>query len=97
MNPVRDPRGASAFLFGSAYFEATEVVIPPELLGFPAGTTRTWMSGVVNPAGRNYLERWALAVAEGDASFMSDGGNSCWNTAVFRLRRSLHVQMRPIR
>ncbi|MFA6291717.1 MAG: hypothetical protein WC637_08045, partial [Victivallales bacterium] len=55
MNSVRDPKGTSTFLFGSAYFEATEVVIPPELLGFPAGTTRTWMSGVVNPAGRNYL------------------------------------------
>jgi hypothetical protein len=34
------------------------------------------MSGVVNPAGRNYLERWALAMAEGDALFLSDGGNS---------------------
>lgn len=69
-------QSGNAFLFGAGYFEATEVVIPPEALGYPAGTPRTWMSGVVNPAGRHYLERYALALAEGDARYLSDGGNA---------------------
>jgi hypothetical protein len=73
---ARKPDGQSAFLFGSQYFEATEVVLTPDSLGFPTGTPRTWMSGVVNPAGRHYLERWALALAEDDATFLADGGNA---------------------
>ena len=43
------PLTGNSFLFGAGYFEATEVVIPPESLGYPEGTKRTWMSGVVNP------------------------------------------------
>jgi len=70
------PLTGNAFLFGAEYFEATEVVVTPESLGYPEGTPRTWMSGVVNPAGRHYLERYALAMAEGDAVYLSDGGNA---------------------
>jgi dienelactone hydrolase len=70
------PNGSGAFMFGAGYFEATGVVVPPEQLGFDAKTKRHWMSGVVNPAGRNYLERYALALAEADAQFLADGGNA---------------------
>lgn len=66
----------SGFLFGTAYFEATEVVAIPEDMGFPNNTKRTWTSGVVNPAGRHYLERYALALGECDAAFLGDGGNA---------------------
>ena len=70
------PGRPGTFLFGAGYFEATGVVVPPEQLGFDPKTKRTWMSGVVNPAGRNYLERYALALAEADAQFLADGGNA---------------------
>jgi hypothetical protein len=70
------PDGSGAFLFGAGYFEATGVVVPPEQLGFDSETKRGWISGVVNPAGRNYLERYALALAEADALFLADGGNA---------------------
>lgn len=73
---LRSTEGKTAFLFGAGYFEATERVVPPESLGFPEGTKRTWMSGVANPAGRHYLERYALALAEADALYLSDGGNA---------------------
>jgi hypothetical protein len=68
-------QGNGALLFGSAYFEAQEPVFPPEQLGFSNTTKATWVSAVVNPAGRHYLERWALALAETDATFLADGGN----------------------
>jgi hypothetical protein len=61
---------------GSAYFEATEVVIPPQQLGFPKGTKANWMSAVVNPSGRLMLERFALAVARVDSKALQDGGNA---------------------
>lgn len=73
---LRNTEGKTAFLFGAGYFEATERVVPPASLGFPEDTKRTWMSGVVNPAGRHYLERYALALAEADAQYLSDGGNA---------------------
>ncbi|HEY3329817.1 MAG TPA: hypothetical protein VGK19_07345 [Capsulimonadaceae bacterium] len=73
---ARKPNGESAFLIGSQYFEATEVVVPPTSLGFPESTPKTWMSGVVNPSGRHANERWAMALAEDDATFLSDGGNA---------------------
>lgn len=68
--------GGGAFLFSHAYFEATEVVVVPEALGFPALTKRSWSSGVVTPPGRLFLERYALALAESDALFLADGGNT---------------------
>lgn len=76
LNAVSDTNGLGGYLFGAGYFEATEAVVPPEALGLPADTKRTWMSGVVNPAGRHALERWAIALAEGDAAYLSDGGNA---------------------
>ncbi|MFZ2655142.1 MAG: family 10 glycosylhydrolase [Victivallales bacterium] len=75
LNPNRSADGTS-FLFGHMYFEATEPVATPEALGYPAGTPRTWMSGVVNPAGRHCLERWSMALAEDDATWLADGGNA---------------------
>ncbi|OGV73952.1 MAG: hypothetical protein A3K19_22945 [Lentisphaerae bacterium RIFOXYB12_FULL_65_16] len=76
LDPVRDGHGNASYLIGSTYLEATEVVVPPVALGFPAGTQATWTSCVVNPAGRHCLERWAQALAGGDARFLSDGGNA---------------------
>lgn len=65
-----------AFLPTANYFEATELVAAPQELGFPATTKKTWMSGVVNPAGRYYLERYAVMLAETDAQLLGDGGNA---------------------
>lgn len=65
-----------AFLSTANYFEATELVAPPVELGFPAHTKQTWMSAVVNPAGRGYLERYARVLAETDARLLGDGGNA---------------------
>ncbi|OGV70991.1 MAG: hypothetical protein A3K19_05705 [Lentisphaerae bacterium RIFOXYB12_FULL_65_16] len=76
LEPVRDGNGNAAYLIGSTYLEATEVVAPPTALGFPADTKATWTSCVVNPAGRHCLERWAQALAGGDARFLADGGNA---------------------
>lgn len=72
--PDQDRR--AAFLYGAGYFEATGEVLLPEDLGFPAETPRTWMSGVVNPAGRHALERWAVTLAETDTGLLADGGNA---------------------
>jgi hypothetical protein len=68
-------QGNGSFLFGSAYFESREQVIPPQELGFPSQTKAIAMGAVINPAGRHSLERWALALAETDASYLADGGN----------------------
>ncbi len=76
LNAMRAPGQGGAFTFGAGYFEATEVVVPPPALGFPASVKARWMSGVVNPAGRHYLERWAVALAETDAGYLGDGGNA---------------------
>jgi hypothetical protein len=71
-------RGGSSghYLPTSLYFEAMDNVVPPDQLGFPASTRRTWMSAVINPAGRNYLERFAMLLADGDALTLGDGGNA---------------------
>lgn len=76
LKSLSDTRGRGSFLFGAVYFEATEVIVPPKDLGFPANTLATWMSAVVDPAGRQALEHWALALAECDTAFISDGGNT---------------------
>jgi hypothetical protein len=65
-----------SFLFGTAYFEATERVLKPAAIGLAADAKPTWISGVANPAGRHYLERYALALAETDARLLADGGNA---------------------
>ena len=71
-----DPGQRMAYRHGSIYFEAPGMVLPPEDLGFPANTPRSYMSGVVNPAGRHALERWAVTLAETDTHFLADGGNA---------------------
>lgn len=63
------------FLSYSRYFEALPYIVPPQELGFPATTKRTMMSAVINPAGTHYLERYAVQLAETDASWLGDGGN----------------------
>ena len=68
--------GAAGFLFGARYFEATERVLKPTDMGLPAEGKAKWVSGVVNPAGRHYLERYAVALAETDALLLGDGGNA---------------------
>ena len=76
LTPVRTIQEQSAWLISGTYLEATEAVLPPVQLGFPATTKVTWMAAVVNPAGRHCLERWAIALAESDACYLSDGGNT---------------------
>jgi hypothetical protein len=73
---LRTPSGTANYLFYSCYFEGTEVVVPPESLGYKKETRRTWISAVINPAGRGYLERYATALALSDVPFFSDGGNA---------------------
>jgi hypothetical protein len=65
-----------AFLSGAYYIEATDAIAPPQQLGFPAGTRATWMSIAVTPAGRHFLERYAIQLAETDAQVLGDGGNA---------------------
>ncbi len=68
--------GSTAFLYGAGYFEATRLVVPNPLLGFPELKKKVWMSGVVNPSGRHSLERYALSLAQADARYLADGGNA---------------------
>jgi hypothetical protein len=75
LNAVHPLGATPAFLTAANYLEATDAVVPPESLGFPAQTRRTWMSAVANPAGANALERYALPLAETDAQWLGDGGN----------------------
>ncbi len=64
-----------AFLTGAYYLEATDAIVPPEAIGFPANTKRTWMSAVATPAGRNVLEPYAIQLAQSDATLLGVGGN----------------------
>jgi hypothetical protein len=70
------PGRAGAFLSYARYFEATEAVVPPTELGFTGSTKQTWMSAVINPAGRHSIERYAVELAETDATWLGDGGNA---------------------
>lgn len=67
--------GNGVFLSYARYFEALPYIVPPQELGFPPTTKKTMMSAVINPAGRHYLERYAVQLAETDASWLGDGGN----------------------
>jgi hypothetical protein len=64
------------FLTGAKYLEITDAVAPPDLLGFDSETKRTWTSAVTDPAGRHVLERFAVELAETDATLLGDGGNA---------------------
>lgn len=75
LNALRKAGDGGHFLSSSQYLEATDVIVPPESLGFPANTKKTWMSAVTNPAGRHILERYAVELAESDALTLGDGGN----------------------
>jgi hypothetical protein len=75
LNALRKPGDGGRFLSSSQYLEATEVVVPPEQLGFAPDTKKTWMSAVTNPAGRHALERYAVELAATDAITLGDGGN----------------------
>lgn len=65
-----------SYLPYALYFEAIGSVATPEQLGFPKNTRVTWMSAVVNPAGRNFLERYATLLGRHDAQMLGDGGNA---------------------
>jgi hypothetical protein len=75
LGAMRKAGEGGRFLASAQYLEATEMVVPPERLGFPVSTKKTWMSAVSNPAGRHALERYAVALAETDAFMLGDGGN----------------------
>jgi hypothetical protein len=70
------PGAQHAFLVGNYYFEASEPVLPPTALGYPADTPTGWISAVIAPSGRHFLERYAVALAESDALLLGDGGNT---------------------
>lgn len=76
LNALRPQAGQGSFLSYARYMEAIEAVVPPKELGFPPATAQTWISGVTNPADRHVLERYALQLAETDATFLGDGGNA---------------------
>jgi hypothetical protein len=81
VNPVnldwaRSAQPTTGYLFGAGYFEATETVAEAKDMGFPPDAKWGWISGVCNPAGRNYLERWVLPLAQDDANLLMDGGNA---------------------
>lgn len=63
------------FLTTAYYFEITDAVLPPESLGWPKNTKKTWTSAVINPSGRHFLERYAVELADTDATWLGDGGN----------------------
>lgn len=67
--------GPGRFILGMHYLEATDVVVPPQRIGFPASTKATWMSVPANPASRHALERYAIPLAVTDALMLGDGGN----------------------
>lgn len=75
LDALRKPGDGGRFLSSAQYLEATEAIVPPEKLGFPADTRKTWMSAVANPAGRHALERYAVELAATDALTLGDGGN----------------------
>ena len=83
IRPDRGPLGAGAatqrpnrFLSTAVYLEATEVVATPAQLGFDARARAGWTSGVANPPGRLYLERFAIQLGRHDAVMLGDGGNA---------------------
>lgn len=66
------PSGRTGFMFSNSYFEANSTIVPAKM-GLEGVKPQGWV-GVVNPAGRHYLERYAISMADGDASYMADGG-----------------------
>jgi hypothetical protein len=70
-----EPNGSGKFLAYTRYVEANTIPFPPEELGFDAKTKNTWISAAINPSGRHFLERYAVPLAETDASLLGDGGN----------------------
>lgn len=62
----------TGYLFSNGYFEANQKIKPADM-GLAGVKPGGWVA-LVNPAGRHYLERYALSVAEGDASMILDGG-----------------------
>jgi hypothetical protein len=69
------PAKPAAFLAGANYIEQTELVLPPPALGYPADAKHGWTSTPASPAGRHFLERFAVPLAETDARMLGDGGN----------------------
>jgi hypothetical protein len=76
INSLRAQGEGGHFIAAHTYLEATDRVIPPSLLGFPPDTSASWTSLAANPARRGALERFAVALAEGDALMLGDGGNA---------------------
>ncbi|MFX9818448.1 hypothetical protein ABTQ10_20015, partial [Acinetobacter baumannii] len=60
---------------GAAYFEVTDAVVRPELIGFPATIKNGWISSAATAPGHLALERYASVLAETDALMLGDGGN----------------------
>jgi len=67
--------GSAAFISNANYLEQTEAVLAPKELGFPAGSKHGWTTSPAYPAGRHFLERYAVPLAETDAHMLGDGGN----------------------
>ncbi|MEK6749688.1 MAG: family 10 glycosylhydrolase [Pseudomonadota bacterium] len=76
LHALYTPPASGAFLNSANYLEATGVVATNVALGFPASTKTTWTSAAATPAGRHFLERYAIQLAETDATWLGDGGNA---------------------
>lgn len=73
-----------AHFFGFQYFEDGGKYVPGPDLGLKE-QGRKWISAHLNPAGDYMLQRYALALAETDAIFMGNGGNTyCIDPTVIR-------------
>ena len=65
-----------AYLFPARYLELNAASLMPDSIGFDKKSRASYTSAHVVPAGRNNLERFALALAENDADFLLNGGNA---------------------
>ncbi len=64
------------YLFSAAYLELNGQELPPQMFGLPPDTPPVHTSAHLVPAGRQALERYALALAESDAAVLLNGGNA---------------------
>lgn len=60
----------------ASYAEDGEMTVPNSQIGLDASQGNAYLSGHLTPSFRNNLERYALIMANGDATMIMNGGNS---------------------
>jgi hypothetical protein len=75
LNAFLSPGRSANFMTGANYLEQTEAVLPPQDLGFDAASKHGWTTTPAHPPGRHSLERFAVQLAETDATMLGEGGN----------------------